>query len=128
MNDLVSRAFETLQALLIASILGTILIGASSVFASDDSPFGFDESGKLYHRDTLSPMSPNSRRTTEEDRRQYNAWSNEQTRRTNEALLDKYYSPKPSGPPSSPGDYWVTGPDGQSQWCRSIAPRQFICQ
>lgn len=122
------RVMDTLQALLIASIIGTILIGASAVFASEDSPFGFDESGKLYQRDTWSPMSPNSRRTTEQDRRQYNAWSNAQTLRKNEALVDEYYSSKPSALPSGSSDYWITGADGRSQWCRSIATRQVICQ
>jgi hypothetical protein len=85
MNDLVSRAFDTLYALLVASIIGTILLGASAVFASDDSPFGFDESGKLYQRDTWSPISPNSRRTSEADQRNYNDWVNSQTLRQNEA-------------------------------------------
>ena len=88
MNELVSAAFDTLLALLIASILGTILLGASAVFASDDdSPFGFDESGKLYQRDTWSPMSPNSRRTTDEDRGNYSDYVNSQTLKQNEALI-----------------------------------------
>ncbi len=132
MNDLVSRAFDTLYALLIASILGTILLGASAVFASDDSsPFYFNESGKIQTNDTWSSISPNSRRTTEADRRNYNDWVNNQTMRQNEALVDSYYS-SPSVPPglspSSSADYWVTGADGHSQWCRSITKHQVLCQ
>lgn len=127
MNDLISRTLETLQALLIASIIGTILIGASAVFA-DDSAFYFDESGQMQMNGTWSPMTPNSRRTTEQDRRQYNAWTNAQTIRKNGALIDEYYSSKPTAPPSGSSDYWVTGSDGQSQWCRPIAPKQVICQ
>jgi hypothetical protein len=129
MNNLVSRAFDTLHALLIASIIGTILIGASAVFG-DDSAFYWDESGKMQMSDTWSPMSPNSRRTTESDRRNYNDWVNNQTLKQNEAMIEGYYNSKPSSPPSgsSSSDYWITGADGRSQWCRSIAPRQVLCQ
>jgi hypothetical protein len=123
------RILSTLQALLVAAIIGTIVLSASAVFASDDSAFYFDESGKVQMNGTWSPMSPNSRRTTEEDRRQYNAWTNAETLQKNGALVDEYYNQKSSTTPSpSSSDYWVTAPDGRSQWCRSIAPRQVICQ
>lgn len=127
MNDLVSRAFDTLYALLIASILGTILLGASAVFASDDSPFGFDESGKLYQRDTWSPISPNSRRTSEADQRNYNDWVNSQTLRQNEALIESYDRPSA---PSSRGNqsFWFTpGPGERSRLCSQVGA-QIICQ
>lgn len=126
--SLVLRILDTLQALLSASIIGAILLGASAVFASDDSAFYFDESGKVQMNGAWSPGSPNSNRYTEEDRRQYNAWTNAETLRKNEALIDGYYGSKPVAPPSSSSDYWITAPDGRSQWCRSIAPRQVICQ
>ena len=98
-GSILLRVMDTVQALLIASILGTILIGASAVFASDDSPFYFDESGKMQMNGTWSPISPDSRRTTDQDRRQYNAWSNAETLRKNRELVEEYYS-KPSAPPS----------------------------
>ncbi|MDK2745533.1 MAG: hypothetical protein NDI90_21735 [Nitrospira sp. BO4] len=120
MNDFISRV--------LTAVVVVVLLAGSAVFASDDSPFYFDESGKMQMNGTWSPMHPNSRRTTEEDRRQYNAWANAETLRKNEALVDEYYSPKPSAPPSGSSDYWISGPDGQSQWCRSIAPRRVICQ
>lgn len=100
MKDFTLHILSTLQALLIASILGAILLGASAVFASDGSAFYFDESGTMQMNGTWSPMSPNSRRTTEEDRTQYNAWANAETLRKNQELVEEYYS-KPSAPPSS---------------------------
>lgn len=126
--SLVFRILDALQVLLVSSIIGAILLGASAVFASDDSAFYFDESGKVQMNGTWSPGSPNSNRYTEEDRRQFNAWTNAETLRKNEALIDDYYSSKPAVSPSSSSDYWITTPDGRSQWCRSIAPRQVICQ
>jgi len=128
MNDLVSRAFDTLHALLIASIIGTILLGASAAFG-EDSAFYFDESGKMQMNDTWSPMSPNSRRTTEADRRNYNDWVNSQTMKQNEAMIEGYYSAKPSAPPSHGNQsFWFTpGPGERSRLCSQIGA-QVICQ
>ena len=127
MNNLVSRAFDTLHALLIASIIGTILIGASAVFG-DDSAFYWDGSGKMQMSDTWSPMSPN-RRTTESDRRNYNDWVNSQTLKQNEALIEGYYNSKPSAPPSHGNQsFWLTpGPGERSRLCSQVGA-QVICQ
>ena len=94
----ITRAFDVLIVLLRVSIVDAVLLVASAVFASVESPFGFDESGKLYQRDTWSPMSPNSNRYAEEDRRQYNAWINAETLRKNEQLIQDYHGTKRSAP------------------------------
>ena len=80
---------------MLATIVGIVLLASPAL--ADDSAFYFDESGKVQMNSIWSPIS---RRTTEEERRQYNAWANAQTLRKNEALVDEYYRSKPSAPPS----------------------------
>jgi hypothetical protein len=60
MNNFMMRVLETLQALLIASILGVILLAGSTVFADDSD----DESHTYWHEnnrsksDSLKSRSP----------------------------------------------------------------------
>lgn len=130
----VLRTFDTLIALLVVSILASILLGASVVFASEDSPFYFDESGKVQQHGHWSPMLPNSNRYTEADQRAYQDWRNAETLRKNDELIENYHAPKPIAPLPSywstygpPSDYSVTGPDGRSQHCQQSFSR-VICQ
>ncbi|MDK2742108.1 MAG: hypothetical protein NDI90_04280 [Nitrospira sp. BO4] len=114
---------KTILVMAVAALLWVCTVVASA----DDGPFYFDESGKMQQHGYWSPNS-RSKSDFETDRRMYNEWTNAETLRKNRELIDEYYSPKPSAPPSSSSDYWISGPDGQSQWCRPIAPRQVICQ
>jgi len=130
-DSFVLRVLSTLQALLIASILGTILLGASAVFALDDhGPFYFDEAGRIQQH---GYWSPNARTGSdfETDRRQYNNQLSQDALKRNQETLEGYYSSTPAVPPSSSGgSYWVSpGQNGKPyQLCSPIAPRQVICQ
>lgn len=124
MSDLILRVLGAVQAFLVA----TVLLTGPAVFASgDDSPFYFDESGRMQQHGYWSPNS-RSKSDFDTDRRMYNDHMNREILKQNEALTQSYYDSKPYAPPSGSSDYWISGPDGQSQWCRPIAPRQVICQ
>ena len=97
----IDRTLAVLQTLLVASIIGSILIGVRAF--ADDSPFYFDESGQVQQRSYWSPSAPNSNRYTEEDRRQYNAWSNAETLRKNDEIIQGYYN-ESAVPPSTSSD------------------------
>ncbi len=128
MNDVVSRAFDTLIALLIASILGTILLGASA-FAMDgsDSAFYFNESGQLSQRDYWSP-SNRSRSDYETDKRMYQDHSNRETLRSNDETIQGYYNAPRSSQPAytNPNPmFGVHGPDGKMQLCQRSFDRVY---
>jgi len=97
-SPLTMRVLETLQLLLVASILGTILLAGSSVFA-DDSAFYFDESGRMQMNGYWSPNS-RSKSDFETDRRMYNDQMNREALRQNEALIDSYHAPRSQQQPS----------------------------
>ena len=83
---LVTRILETLQVVLSASILGTILLGASAVFAEGDD-------SHTYWYDKAESQSSH---------RSYSDEMSREATRQNEMLLDEYYSKKPNGYSSTP--------------------------
>ena len=84
------RVFDTLQALLIASILGMILLAGSAVFAEEDN------SHTYWHENDRSKSDFDADRSFSQEQ------MNREARRQNEALLDEYYSRKPNGYSQSP--------------------------
>lgn len=120
MNDFVIRALSTLQALLIAAISGTILLAASAAFASEDSPFYFDESGKVQQHGYWSPSQSRPSfeelsQRQQEQRRYTNEWSNSEALRKNREMIDSYHAPKSVAPPPSSydsGEQYLAFPGG----------------
>ncbi|MDR4470388.1 MAG: hypothetical protein MRJ68_19175 [Nitrospira sp.] len=101
MNIPIDRTLAVLQALLVAFIIGSILIGVRAF--ADDSPFYFDEAGQVQQR---GYWSPNNRSTfdAETDRQAYRNYRNQEIVKQNEELIESYYSSKPTAPLSTGND------------------------
>ncbi|MBX3301581.1 MAG: hypothetical protein KF693_05135 [Nitrospira sp.] len=115
MNNFSLRMLATIVCVvfLVASALAEL-----SQARADDSPFYFDESGRVQQHGYWSPTNRHAV-GAEEDRRQYNAWSNAEALRKNREMIDEYHAPKPVAPPSGPSSYWIyPGPGEPARFCQ----------
>lgn len=109
----IHAVLETLQAILVASILAVALLASSSAWA-DDQPFYFDERGQVQQRDYSPSYSPS---------RSDRDAMNREILRQNEALVDEYYNSNRSNQQPS----W-TDPNPLFTVVPGVGERSKLCQ